>query len=95
MKAFTEGQNYTALRSSLGNDWPLFEFWSDKVIPLRKVMDKFMEPLMEEALARRNLEISENGADVKDGGSENLLVHLVKHTQGKEFPLNLLRHCLM
>ena len=84
MKAFTEGQNYTVLRSSLGNDWPLFEFWFDKVIPLRKVMDKFTEPLMEEALARWNLEMSENGIDVKDDKSEDLLAHLVKHTQGKE-----------
>ena len=83
MKAFSEGQSYTALRSSLGNDWPLFEFWSDKVVPLRKVMDKFTEPLMEEALARRNLELSENGTDVKDHGSGTLLSHLVSHTQGK------------
>ena len=95
VKAFSEGQNYTALRSPLGNDWPLFEFWSDKVVPLRKVMDKFTEPLMEEALARRNLELSENGADTKDDGSGTLLAHLVNHTQGKESPLNLLRHCLM
>ena len=96
VKAFTEGQYLTVVRSSLGNDWPLFEFWSDKVAPLRKVMDKFTEPLMEEALARRNLELSENGADVKDDGSGTLLAHLVKHTQGKESPLNLLRRrCLM
>jgi hypothetical protein len=95
VKAFSEGQSYTVLRSSLGNDWPLFEFWSDKVVPLRKVMDTFTEPLMEEALARRNLELSENGADVKDDRSETLLAHLVNHTQGKESPLNLPRHCLM
>ena len=86
---------YTALRSSLGDDWPLFEFWFDKVAPLRKVMDKFMEPLVEEALARRNLELSENGADIKDDGSGTLLAHLVKHTQGKESSLNLLQYCLM
>ena len=97
MNAFIEGQNYTALRLRLGSDWPLFEFWSDKVIPLRKIMDKFTEPLVEAAISRRNLEMSENGADVKDGGSENLVAHLVKHTQGKESPLNFLqvRHCLM
>ena len=50
-------------------------------------MDNFIEPLMEEALARRNLEMSKNGVDVKDDESENLLAHLVKHTQGKESPL--------
>jgi hypothetical protein len=94
-KAFTEGQNLTAQRSYRGSEWPLLEFWSDKVVPLREVMDKFTEPLMEEALARRNLELSVNGADIKDDSSETLLAHLIKHTQGEEFSLNPLRYCLM
>ena len=86
-KAFTEGQKFTAQRSYRGNEWPLLEFWSDKVAPLRKVIDKFTEPLMDEALARRTLELSENGVDVKDNESGTLLAHLVKHTEGKESPL--------
>ena len=95
-KAFSEGQNFTVQRSYRGNEWPLLEFWSDKVVPLREVIDKFTEPLMEEAIARRNLELSENGADVKDDASETLLAHLVKHTQGKDSLSNPpLRHCLM
>ena len=82
VKAFTEGQNRTVGRFSLGNDWPLLEFWSDKVAPLRKVMDNFTEPLMEDALAKRNLEVSK-GADAKDDNENgNLLAYLVKHTQG-------------
>jgi hypothetical protein len=82
VKAFTEGQNLTVVRSSLGSDWPLLEFWSDKVAPLRKVMDNFTEPLMEDALAKRNLELS-RGADAKDDDENgNLLGYLVKHTQG-------------
>jgi hypothetical protein len=81
-KAFTEGQNLTAIRTSLGHDWPLREFGSDKVAPFRKVMDSFTEPLMEEALAKRNLELSK-GADAKDDDEKgNLLEYLVKHTQG-------------
>ena len=82
-KAFGEGQSLTVLRSSLGKDWPLIEFWSDKVAPLRKVMDSFTEPLMEAALAKRNLELSK-GVDIKDNDeNDNLLAHLVRHTQGK------------
>ena len=80
-KAFGEGQTLTVFRSSLGKDWPLFEFWSDKVAPLRKVMDNFTEPLMEEALAKRNFELS-NGVEAKDEDNDNLLAHLVRHTQG-------------
>ena len=70
------------LRTSVGKDWPLLEFWSDKVAPLRKVMDNFTEPLMEEALAKRNFELS-NGVEAKDEDNDNLLAHLVRHTQGK------------
>jgi len=82
VKAFKEGQLLSVVRSSLVRYWPLLEFWSDKVAPLRKVMDNFTEPLMEEALAKRNLELSK-GADAKDDDDNgNLLAYLVKHTQG-------------
>jgi len=55
------------------------------VTPFRKIIDEFTEPLMEDALAKRNLELSNNGADAKDDGEHgsDLLAHLVKHTQGK------------
>ena len=39
-------------------------------------MDKVVGLLMEEAPARRNLELSENGANVKDDESRTLLAHL-------------------
>ena len=85
MKAFSEGQNLTVLRSSLGKDWPLLEFWSDKVAPLRKIMDDFTEPLMEVALAKRNLELlmGEDAKNNDENDNDNLLAHLVRHTQGK------------
>ena len=89
VKAFSEGQNLTVARSPFGYDWPLLEFWSDKVAPLRKIMDDFTEPLMEDALAKRNLDLSKNVADAKDDENGNLLAHLVKHTQGKQYPLSL------
>ena len=90
VKAFTEGQTLTANRTFLGNDWPLREFWSDKVGSLRKVMDNFTEPLMDDALAKRNLELSK-GADAKDDDeNNNLLAYLVKHTQGMSSSLSLL-----
>ena len=76
-----------------GNDWPLLEFWSDKVAPFRKVIDNFIEPLMENAIQKRNTELSTNAKDDDENG--NLLAHLVKHTQGMEFPSDLLFNCLM
>ena len=44
---------------------------------------------MENAIAKWNLE-SAKGADAKDDDkNENLLEHLVKHTQGNKSPLSL------
>lgn len=69
-------------RLAFGNDWPLFEFWSDKVAPFRKIMDDFTESLMEEAFEKRKLELAK-GADAKvDNENDNLLAHLIRHTQG-------------
>ena len=81
IKAFSEGQHLAIAYTSFGNDWPLFKFWSNKVAPLQKVMDNFMEPLMENAFAKRNLELAE--------GTDNLLVHLVRDTQGNQSLLRL------
>ena len=91
VKAFSEGQNLIAGRTAFGYEWPLTEFWSDKVSPLRKAMDGFIEPLMEDALSKRELELSKNADDAKDDGENgNLLAHLVKHTQSKQYPLKSL-----
>lgn len=79
LTAFGQGQSQAAARSALGEDWPIIEFWGDAVKPLRDIMDDFTRPLLEQALARK--EANEN-LDVKDGDEENLLDHLVKHTQG-------------
>ena len=96
VKAFSEGQNLITRRLAFGNEWPLFEFWSDKVAPLRKVIDGFIEPLLEDALSKRKLELSKNGADVKDDSENgNLLAHLVRHTQGKQYPLNFFFNSFM
>jgi hypothetical protein len=45
-------------------------------------MDNFTGPLMEVALAKRSLELAE-GADAKvEDENDNLLAHLVRHTEG-------------
>ena len=96
VKAFSKGQDLTAARSAFGKEWPLVEFWSDKVTPFRKVMDNFTEPLMEDAIAKRNLKLSDKGANAKgDDENGNLLAHLVKHTQGMEFQLPSLQKFIL
>ncbi|PPR07844.1 hypothetical protein CVT24_002989 [Panaeolus cyanescens] len=78
--AFTEGQTQTNIRSPLGKDWPLVEFWGNKIAPLRKRMDEFIEPVMNEALRRRE-ERLKKGNDDKEEEEMTLLAHLVNHTQ--------------
>ncbi|EDR04959.1 uncharacterized protein LACBIDRAFT_303883 [Laccaria bicolor S238N-H82] len=76
--AFLAGQIQAALRTRLGPNWPLGEFWKDKIKPLREVVDRFVEPLMCDALAKKQKEVG----DVKvEDDSVTLLEHLVNHTQ--------------
>ncbi|KAF8960281.1 cytochrome P450 [Flammula alnicola] len=77
-----EGQVLTGLRYSLGTDWPLGpDFWKNKVTPLRKIMDDFTEPLMKEALTKREERIFKKDSKSEDGEPATLLEHLVGQTQ--------------
>ena len=51
-------------------------------------MDNFTEPLMEDALARRKLELSRGAEAKNDDDNGNLLEYLVKHTEGMRFSLS-------
>ncbi|KAF8164796.1 cytochrome P450 monooxygenase pc-3 [Crassisporium funariophilum] len=77
--AFIEGQVLGSRRTTFGADWPLTEFWGDKIKPLRKIMDGFIDPVMTEALAKRESEMKLQ--KTADNEEDNLLAHLVKHTQ--------------
>ena len=81
-----------ALWQRLASVW----IFSDKVTPLRKIIDDFTEPLMEDAIAKRKFKLSEKGTNynAKDDESDNLLAHLVKHTQGMQFQLSFFSRSL-
>lgn len=81
VKAFTQGLYQSAIRTGLAEEWPLAEFFQDKILPLRKVMDDFTEPLMKKALAKREKELADNN-NPDEQEAETLLAHLVNHTQG-------------
>lgn len=80
-KAFKDAQELADRRLPYGNAWPLIEFWADKVAPLRNTIDEFIEPLMQEALRRRE-ERTHKGVYEKDEEHVNVLSHLVNQTQG-------------
>jgi hypothetical protein len=80
--AFQEGQIIGIDRMGFGSEWPLAEFWKDKIAPLRKVMDDFTGPVLAAALEKREQERKKE-KDVANDEDLTLLAHLVKHTQGK------------
>ena len=67
------------------------EFWRDKIKPHREIVDRFVEPLMVDALAKKQQKEKEKEkGDIKaEDESATLLEHLVNHTQGEGFVIAL------
>ncbi|SJL12378.1 uncharacterized protein ARMOST_15804 [Armillaria ostoyae] len=53
VKAFAEAQVQNMIRVKSGASWPLREIFGDKVKPLRKVLDDFIQPLLSEGYERK------------------------------------------
>jgi len=87
-RAFDEAQRLIALRSRRGVNWPLAEFWTDKVMEQMKIVNGFIEPIMRAAVTRKQAQrgdtkekaVPEKDREVKDG--ESLLDHLINYTEG-------------
>jgi hypothetical protein len=84
-QAFGEAQPLAAIQTGYGSAWPLTEFWKDNVMAWRETVDKFIDPILAEAVAKKQVAIDESGVEggdreVKDG--ETLLDHLVNFTEG-------------
>jgi len=79
--AFLTGQIQSAVRTRLGPNWPLAEFWGDGIKPLRKVVDEFTKPFLVGALGSVKKE-PENEVKSDDDHGDTLLAHLVHHTEG-------------
>ena len=88
-EAFAEAQRVIAVRARTGPNWPLAEFWKDKVLDEMKVVNAFIEPIMNAAVERKRAEtgssehtaLKEKDREVKDG--ESLLDHLIHYTEGE------------
>ncbi|KAF7301073.1 hypothetical protein MIND_00671300 [Mycena indigotica] len=87
VRSFVQSQLMTLERAALQKRWPLFEFWKDRIKPHRKVVDEFIEPILNEALEkkRQKKETAAEGKTVEEGGEEEtFLSHLVEATDNKE-----------
>ncbi|KAG5735396.1 Cytochrome P450 52A3 [Termitomyces sp. T112] len=84
--SFLQGQLLSALRTRYGPSWALLEFWKDRVLPHRAVIDEFAQPILEEAI-RNNRTRKEQNATEKNGEEllgGTLLDHLVSQTEDRQ-----------
>jgi hypothetical protein len=87
-RSFDEAQRGIAFRSRWGVYWPLIEFWRDEVKTKMVVVNKFIMPILEQAV-RKKKELGtldeekkvSGDREVKEG--ETLLDHLINYTDGK------------
>ncbi|EEB90241.1 hypothetical protein MPER_11571, partial [Moniliophthora perniciosa FA553] len=82
VQSFNGAQNATALRARFGDEWPLFEFWKDKTKEKMKDVNRFLEPVLTEALRRQQEKggIRKLGIDREVEEGETVLDHLVNYT---------------
>ncbi|KAJ7598046.1 cytochrome P450 [Mycena floridula] len=74
--AFARAQHFASLRSQSGKHGALMEMRRDELRPLRKVINEFVDPIIDEALERQK----KLSSDSKEEG-ESFLEHLVRNTQ--------------
>ncbi|KAI9066435.1 cytochrome P450 monooxygenase pc-2 [Trametes sanguinea] len=81
--AFSEAQQVIALRWQLGWVWHMQELLRDKAAEHMQVVDQFLQPILEEAIAKNRAaktQASIGAVEHKPDDSETLLDHLVKIT---------------
>ncbi|KAG7443919.1 cytochrome P450 [Guyanagaster necrorhizus] len=82
VRAFVKGQELIARRSRTGTMWPLLEFWHNKVTPHRHVIEGIVQPLLDDAFARKKQKADAGEAlDDKEKEVTSLLDDLVEDTE--------------
>ena len=79
VNALLQGQMVVTRRAKKGI-WPLTEIWGDRVAPFRKELDKFVDPLIRDAINRK-----QQKEDIDERGT--LLDFLVDQTRGEKLSL--------
>lgn len=85
--AFLEAQCAISQRSRTGWIWPWFEVFKSTTAGPMKVVDAFIQPIIEQALEKKqtakvsNDSVERKADDIQD--DDCLLDHLVKHTTGE------------
>jgi len=76
--AFSKGQHTLVRRANLGEMWRLFEPWRDEANDHRLTVNTYIQPLIQEAIRRRD----QIGAAEMEKDDETLLDHLLRDSRG-------------
>ncbi len=76
--AFQNAQLASSKRGRFQDAWPLAEFWQDKVQAQKAAIDKFIAPLLTDALKKKNATTQNEKVTEED----TLLSQLLKVTDG-------------
>jgi hypothetical protein len=81
VNAFMTAQSVISKRSRLFGAWRLMEFWADKIAEPMGIVEKVLDPIIENAIKKKE----ERKINVADGSAEGetLLSHLVNLTDGE------------
>ena len=83
-KALLEAQAVVSMRERAGPIWPLEEIFQDKTRKPMQVVDGYVKPIIQEALARmKSGQFDRKVASDHFEEGETLLDHLVQVTQGR------------
>lgn len=84
-EAFSEAQRITAHRSRYGVHWPLMEFWKDQIKEPMRIVKELIEPIVEEAVKKKQLRAAAGaGFEKRDEEEGTLLENLVNETDDLE-----------
>ncbi|KAK0460387.1 cytochrome P450 [Desarmillaria tabescens] len=84
LRASSEAQRQLLLRVLMGPYWPLREFFTDKLKPLRKVINEFFEPLLVDTLERKSRGTNAPNVEKDEKEFVSLLDRLVQSTNDKK-----------
>ncbi|TBU49014.1 cytochrome P450 monooxygenase pc-2 [Dichomitus squalens] len=76
--AFAAAQEVIAMRSRIGWTWRLMELWTDASKEHMKVVDEYLQPILEDAIRKNRNSTGKGQAEADE--NETLLDHLVKYT---------------
>ena len=87
-EAFAASQHVVSTRGRTGWIWPIFEIFKSKTEDHMRIVDAFLDPILEEALRKKQERIADGSWD-QEGDKEKaeewetLLDHLVRYTSDK------------